>query len=163
MVGLSIKITGDIQVTKYLQTKMADGKGLCSKINVGIGDRVNTYLLQNLPEWDRDLKNSITRTEVTFVNTCRLWFRFPVRHVGWAENGRPSAKAKFIASKPNHTMRYWTGPHQTGQVIFRKRVGPAPQQPYKVQHAHAIQRTTTWGNSISHAEGAKVVSQWLQR
>jgi len=163
MISTKITITGITETSLYLNKKIGSGKELCKEVNIGIGERVNKKLLMTLPVWDNDLRNSITRTEVVFVNTARLWFRFPVRHAGWAENGRPNAKARQIPGNPRHTMRYWTAPHRGGKVIFRKRVGHAPQQPQKVQNSRAIERTTMWGNSISQSEASKVVTQWLHK
>lgn len=162
MIGVKFKVTGVEQLNRYNRRKVNTSLSLCQKVNRKIGDRVHKFLLQNLPEWDGDLKASIQKTEVTFVKTARLWFRFPVRHLLWAEEGRPSAKARTIPGNPRHTMRYWTLPHRQGQIIFRKRVGPAPQQPNKVLHAHAIARSATWGNSIATGEARIVVKQWLK-
>lgn len=162
MIAVRFKVTGAQQLNTYNRRKVNTGLQLCQKVNLGIGQHVERFLLQNLPVWDGDLKNSITKNEVTFVKTARLWFRFPVRHVLWAEEGRPSAKARVIPGKPRHTMRYWTLPHRQGQVIFRKVVGPAPQQPNKVLHAHAIRRAANYGNSISNAKARTIVNEWLR-
>jgi hypothetical protein len=163
MINYRLTVTGLFETNQYLRRKINTTKELCREVNVGIGERVNRMLLSTLPVWDGDHRNSITKTEVVFVNTARLWFRFPERHAKYAEYGRPSAKARVIPGNPRHTMRYWTAPHRQGRVIFRKRVGPAPQQPYKVQNQFAIQRTTRWGNSISNGEAGKVVSTWLHK
>jgi len=163
MISYNIRLTGVLETNQYLRRKINTTKELCKEVNIGIGDRVHKKLLLTLPRWDNDLVNSITKTEVVFVNTARLWFRFPVNHAKWAENGRPSARARDMPGNPRHTMRYWTSPHRQGKVIFRKRVGPAPQQPYKAQNSHAIERTTMWGNSIAQAEAGKVVSNWLRK